>query len=923
MKRPLSLKNKLFVYLLFLISTIAHAQIGVVSGVIADNDGVPLPGASIVIKGTSTGTQTDFDGNYRLKCEVGDILVISYIGSQNREVQVTAALFGEYTEATILRKIAVATILDTAYQQAVRKNLPSFLLIPNIEESPKTYNKRNYLDIERIKEISKKDNKVKLSYFNPDVFFEVGGYSLLGMRFIQNKNLPETQKTFAQGLPINGLNTHFGPDTNIPFSYGPTISSLEFDGSDYPYDALGRLIQAGNGNGAAAISYTNSPFQTVFKTSNNLFFNVSTAKHFWGFDYLNKSGKDMYGEERSKLNEFDLSYNNSNNYRAMNWEAQLKHIRSIESQPNINGFQNNLLFNALSTPATFSNNQGSVLINGNQRSFSSSNYNNPKWLLNSNRNQLINDVWLANLRNKYTISDEVYLSSKLSYTQSTNDQQFGLLKNTVGFDDGYRSDKTIAKGLFNADLAVNWNPYLSNFDLDFVSSGNYSNENLQYRFTEQIGFDENSFLNPQDTFNVDRDISRAIFRWYTRLDFRFLYNQAHVTLVNNAFTSTKQNSKWFLPTIQLKYKFGNLLDSDFLRTLDFSASIGYDVNYLNLFYDNQSHNSLQLTPSQSLGYTANNDLFVSDKADLEEKKSFELSLDLGLRIFHEGWNLNTTYFSNTTKGSVFPIWENNQYQLQNSATIKNSGVEWTLDVGVYGYDSIKFIPRIVFSTYQTKVLEILTADDRIPIAGFASISKNLIKGEPAGVLVGTAYARDAQNVIITDNEGFPIVNPELQIIGNPIPEFNLGFSSTLQWQGLQLDFVLDYQKGGDIWNGTQNVLNYLGTSQQSAVERETSDLVFENYQRYGFEGVAEQAMVDGSYFNFKSIDLSYNFSQNANNSFFRQFKISFYGNNLFTTAKFRGASPYSNLFDQTSSQGLHFFNNPIISEVGVKVNIKI
>lgn len=53
--------------------------------------GEPLIGVSVVIKGSTVGTITDFDGNYTLKVNNGDFLVFSYIGYMNKEVPVTGA----------------------------------------------------------------------------------------------------------------------------------------------------------------------------------------------------------------------------------------------------------------------------------------------------------------------------------------------------------------------------------------------------------------------------------------------------------------------------------------------------------------------------------------------------------------------------------------------------------------------------------------------------------------------------------------------------------------------------------------------------------------------------------------------------------------------------------------------------------------
>jgi TonB-linked SusC/RagA family outer membrane protein len=60
-----------------------------ISGTVTDADGIPLPGASIVEKGTSNGTQTDFDGNFTIEVPQDATLVISYIGYATQEIPVS------------------------------------------------------------------------------------------------------------------------------------------------------------------------------------------------------------------------------------------------------------------------------------------------------------------------------------------------------------------------------------------------------------------------------------------------------------------------------------------------------------------------------------------------------------------------------------------------------------------------------------------------------------------------------------------------------------------------------------------------------------------------------------------------------------------------------------------------------------------
>jgi len=81
------MKNCYLFYLFVILSSggLVNAQ---VTGTILDEDGAPLPGASIVLENTTTGTTTDFDGNFSIEASTGDTLVVSYIGYETKEVVV-------------------------------------------------------------------------------------------------------------------------------------------------------------------------------------------------------------------------------------------------------------------------------------------------------------------------------------------------------------------------------------------------------------------------------------------------------------------------------------------------------------------------------------------------------------------------------------------------------------------------------------------------------------------------------------------------------------------------------------------------------------------------------------------------------------------------------------------------------------------
>jgi iron complex outermembrane receptor protein len=79
---------KLFT-MLFCVASFAQTT---VKGKISDNTGLPLPGANIVVVGTSTGTVSDFDGNYTLSVDqVPPFSIrISYTGFESQTIEVTS-----------------------------------------------------------------------------------------------------------------------------------------------------------------------------------------------------------------------------------------------------------------------------------------------------------------------------------------------------------------------------------------------------------------------------------------------------------------------------------------------------------------------------------------------------------------------------------------------------------------------------------------------------------------------------------------------------------------------------------------------------------------------------------------------------------------------------------------------------------------
>ncbi len=79
-------RKQILMLFMALVVQLSFAQEKTVTGKITDDKGSPLPGVNIIVKNTSTGTQSDFDGMYTLQTSEGSSLVFSYVGFTNREI---------------------------------------------------------------------------------------------------------------------------------------------------------------------------------------------------------------------------------------------------------------------------------------------------------------------------------------------------------------------------------------------------------------------------------------------------------------------------------------------------------------------------------------------------------------------------------------------------------------------------------------------------------------------------------------------------------------------------------------------------------------------------------------------------------------------------------------------------------------------
>ena len=122
--------KKLFLSLTVLLtSTIMYAQTEI-SGTVVDATGETIIGATVMVKGTSNGTITDFDGNFKIKVEAGKTLVFSYIGFETQELPAQNGM------QVVLKDNAkeLAEVVVTGYQTQRKADLTGSVSIVQTKE---------------------------------------------------------------------------------------------------------------------------------------------------------------------------------------------------------------------------------------------------------------------------------------------------------------------------------------------------------------------------------------------------------------------------------------------------------------------------------------------------------------------------------------------------------------------------------------------------------------------------------------------------------------------------------------------------------------------------------------------------------------------------------------------------------------------
>lgn len=800
--------------------------------------------------------------------------------------------------------------------------------------------------------------------------------------------MPARQKLYAQGRPSSGEYTYRGPESGETNSWGPLISTLEFSGADdYHYDKGGNLVATGAGNGTPARAY--DPYETVFVTGKTLNNNVSIAgggentRYYFSVGKLKQDGfipNQNFQRTTFKTNiEADLSqrftigasvqFSNSGGDRVLRGSNLSGVMTGILRNPNTFDIGNGKKGQAAADdPDTY------LLENGEQRAmaYSSSNnnaiYDNP--FFSVNRNPWRDDVnrFFGNMHLSYKITPWAKAMYKLGVDHYTDRRNSAHDINSASETTGEVSQSVRTNTDLNSDLMVLINKDLnSDLELSGTIGHNYYATDFNYQTATGTGLSVAGF------YNIDNGSTQTASESYSAKKAYGVYADAklmykHYLILNlsgrNDWSSTlpENNNSFFYSAASVGVELTQLLklQSQTLSYAKLRASVGqagndpspYSTDTYYVAADVDGDDLLAGNEFPAFGTTAFEKSSVQGNNHLRAEVTTTYEVGGEFELFNGRIGLDVTYYKSVSKDQIVSVMisaasGSNNYRT-NAGEITNHGIEVALKATPIQLNKFTWDANIVFSANRNEVTAVPDDVEDLTLASFTAVSSKIIKGQPYGVLSGTRYARTDDGKLVIGDDGWPEIDSEQGIIGNPNPDWLAGVTNKVTYKNLSLSFLWDIRKGGDLWNGTRGFLNYLGVSKETGQQREITNFVYDGvyengetnttpvsfadpangltgirWRKSGSMGVAEDVIEDGSWVRLRNVTLSYTLPKQRVLGLRTDATLALYANNLLLFTHYTGIDPETNLRGTSNDMGWDYFNMPHTKSYGVSLQLTL
>ena len=969
--------KKILTLLLVLIVQISFAQEKTVSGIVSDESG-PLPGVSVSIKGTSKGTETDFDGKYSIKAKVGEILIFRYLGYKSIEKKVDSATKIDLLmleDASVLEEIVVTGVAGPTSKKKLAISISTVgedLLekVPATSAGSAIQGKVAGVTVVQPSGLPGSSPAITIR----------GATSLLGNQapliivdgvFLASGNLADINtediKSFeilkgAAAASLYGSKAANGviqiltkrgrgatsPKVTIRAEVGANTILRGFEVSNFHFyqtDANGDFLRDANGalivdavNGVNNAALIDNPFPQIFDNFGEVYdtglFTTQSASVSGGSDNMNYYVSFQNQENQGIIRVGDLRYQRKSGKVNLDFKINDKISVSTSNsfskadsrQPNVGS--GGPLYVLQFTPPHID------LLGTNEEDGSPYDWDafatagwptaetNPLYYINNYNYNEVRERLISNTTLTYEPTNWLKISA--SYGQDNLNFRANVFVDKTWLDD---QQTTFINGFISNDWYNFRNENLQ-FDastrhklneLDINTRFQALQENQQFERTtisgaELVNTGINNIENvEQDQLNAEGSKTQEVAKSYAgilnliykdRYIFDGLYRYEEVS----TYGPLARNQSFFRTAAA--YRAGMDINANWLDELKFRVSYGTsglrppNVAQYEVVDVTNGNNTKETLGSPNLGASVS--------------KEIEAGFDFN---FLDRFRTTFTYSNTKNEDLVIEVpltaaagGFNAQYV--NAASIESDVYEATFGVDLIKNENLNWNFNALFTKFKATITEFNRSDQQVePSSAFL-----LTAGETYGSFYGNSFITSLDQLPDTENpddytiyKGLVVKNDgtnEAQLavdengtqiiekIGNTTPDFNMSFNTTLSYKNFTLYALLDWQKGGDVYNQTKQ-WRFRELIDPSIV----GETVGYASSVYAINQINDFFVEDASFIKLRELSLNYSVPNKfLENTGINGLSFGLVGRNLFIISDYSGVDPeVSDISDITSN----------------------
>ena len=762
---------------------------------------------------------------------------------------------------------------------------------------------------------------------------------------------PEMQTTYGQGN--NGEY-----DETSGTSWGPRIEGQTYKRWDGKEVTMQRYDNLGN----------------YFGTGTELQENVTLSQQY-GKTSIYASMTNMNNKSMTpgaKLNRTNLMLRGVTTFGkndAWTFDGKVQYIRNkADNRPVSGNNSNNSALGMYTFPTTLDIRDFENCVDENNKMiWWNTSGNNPYWMSKYNLSDDKRDRFLMNASLKYKIlswlTAEIKAGTDMYTLEATRRTYSGNSNVTTMYEQNINH---FYENNFSYLLTATKDNIFDKFGGTVTFGGNL----MATKKTGLKGYASNLVIDNLFSLNNGTD-KPSISQTYTEKKINSLYGTVGINYDGWAFLDAtfrndwssalaKENRSFFYPSVSASWLFAEMFNKKGIKMPSWFSFGKLRASYAEVGNDMdpyQLYNLYSTSKDDHSGITASSGNTLYDKNVKNELiKSWEVGLELKFLDNRLGLDF-AWYKSNATNQLLnLPMNSLSGYSSKkiNAGDIQNTGIELMAYATPIRTKDFEWTINYNVSHNSNQIKDLYTGVDRYELGGYDNIKVYAMKGGNYGEIWGTKFRRveegEYKGQLLLTSDGLPQATGELEKLGDQQATCNMGLTNSFSYKGWNLSFQIDARIGGEIFSGTNAMMQRSGTAAVTApggkrvddmvvkgvyLDASTGKYVENNNkvttQQYwravagsGNMGIGEANIYSATNIRLRNVSLGYTVPSNilAKTNFIQSLKAGFTVTNVWMIhSNMNGVDPESVFATSTNATGFEYAGLPTTRSFVFNVSI--